>query len=325
MNKYTIDTTFGEVFNEPVFVGWKHMLDFRRDNPGDWLEGLSFADFQNRMKSTWSARRIMEGYNYLYKCIQRERVFYHYWNDNEREREPSKHLTGLAAFPLEKRSKFVVICPGGGYTTVNALMEGYPQARYLNEMGYAVFVVGYRTGVKDLQPAPQEDLAQAIKYILENAEEFRLDIEDYAVVGFSAGAHLAGSFGIPAIGYSKYCLPKPDAVFLGYPVVSMGENGHAGSRINFFGKEHIDDEVLREKYSIERHVTSNYPKTFLWQCDGDPVVPFINSELLVKALEKNNVHYCYEVFHYPTHGLCDDADEYAKNWLERALKFWEGR
>ena len=67
-----------------------------------------------------------------------------------------------------------------------------------------------------------------------------------------------------------------------------------------------------------------HPKTFLWQCDGDDLVPFANSQLLAEALEKNNVPYCYEVFHYPIHGLREDADEYARSWLERAVNFWGG-
>ena len=58
---------------------------------------------------------------------------------------------------------------------------------------------------------------------------------------FSAGAHLAGSFGIQNIGYGKYHLPKPGVMFLGYPVITMGEMAHAGSRENFLGKENGDD------------------------------------------------------------------------------------
>lgn len=323
MSKYTADTKFGEVFDEPVFDGWQHMLDFRRDDSDDWLEKLTFAEMEERTNGTWSARKIMEGCNYLYDCVQKEQVFFSYWNEEEMAACPARCLTGLAAFPLAGKSKFAVICPGGGYGAVCALLEGYPLAKKLNQMGYAAFVVGYRVGRVGLQPAPQEDLAAAVRYILGHAEAFRLDTEDYAVIGFSAGAHLAGSFGIQNIGYGKYHLPKPGVMFLGYPVITMGEMAHAGSRENFLGKENADDKGLQEKYSLEKHVTREYPSTFLWQCDGDDLVPCANSQLMAKALETYNVPCCYEVYHYPTHGLCEDVDDYAQKWLERAVEFWE--
>ncbi len=323
MSKYTIDTKFGEVFDESVFDGWRHMLDFRREDPDDWLEKLTFAQMEERTNGTWSARKIMDGYNYLYDRMQREQVFYNYWNEDEMEACSARRLTGLAAFPLAKKSKFAVICPGGGYGAVCALLEGYPLAKQLNQMGYAAFVVGYRCGRIGRQTTPMEDLATAVAYILRHAEKFRLDTEAYAVIGFSAGAHLAGSLAVPAIGYEKYHLPKPGVMFLGYPVITMGEMAHAGSRENFLGKDYSDDKGLQEKYSLEKHVTGAYPPTFLWQCDGDCLVPCANSGLMAKALEVHQVPYCYEVFPYPTHGLCEDADVHAKNWLERAVGFWE--
>ena len=135
MSKYTIDTKFGEVFDESVFDGWRHMLDFRREDPDDWLEKLTFAQMEERTNGTWSARKIMDGYNYLYDRMQREQVFYNYWNEDEMEACSARRLTGLAAFPLAKKSKFAVICPGGGYGAVCALLEGYPLAMQLNQMG----------------------------------------------------------------------------------------------------------------------------------------------------------------------------------------------
>lgn len=322
MNKYNMNTKFREVFEEPIFENWKHMLDFRRDTTEEWLEELSFGNIKEHL-SGWSGERMLEGSNYLYECAQKQPVFYPIWDDDELENQPQKQLTGIAAFPLSKKSKFAVICPGGGYGAVCAILEGYPLAKQLNDMGYAAFVVGYRAGKAGVQPAPQEDLAAAVRFILQNETEFQLDTEAYAVIGFSAGAHLAGSFGIPAIGYDKYHLPKPGVMFLGYPVVTMGEMAHMGSRNNFLGEEMANNPVLQERYSLEKQITYEYPKTFLWQCDGDNLVPFANSQLLAKALENYHVPHCYEVFHYQTHGLCDDADEYAKNWLVRAVEFWK--
>lgn len=78
-----------------------------------------------------------------------------------------------------------VICPGGGYSLVCSFMEGLPYAKKLNEMGYSAFVVHYRVKKKAKFPAPQDDLARAIKDILGRAGALNLDTEGYSVWGSS--------------------------------------------------------------------------------------------------------------------------------------------
>lgn len=321
MKNYTRNTTFGEIFETPLFAGWRHMLDHRRNNYDDSLDNLDFESMKSVLHG-WNSTRMLDGCNYLLECARKRQVFFSYRNPIEKANDPSMQMTGLAAFPLEKKSKFAVICPGGGYGAVCSMLEGYPLAKELNEKGYAAFVISYRVGKTSSCPAPQEDLAAAVTFILQHAEKFHLETEDYAVIGFSAGAHLAGSLGIASIGYQKYHLPKPSIIILGYPVITMGEMTHTGSRNNFLGNAHTNDKHLQELYSLEKQVTSDYPRTFVWQCDGDDMVPIENSKLFADALKSNGVPHCYEVFHYNTHGLWEDADEYAKSWLNRAIDFW---
>lgn len=111
-----------------------------------------------------------------------------FWRPNRR---------GLKKYLLRdgKTHPFAVICPGGGYSMVCNFLEGEPYAKKLNAMGYHAIVVYYRVKQKARFPAPQEDLAWAIREILDHAETWNLDTENYSVWGSSAGGHLAASFG----------------------------------------------------------------------------------------------------------------------------------
>lgn len=126
-----------------------------------------------------------------------------------------------------KTHPVAVICPGGGYRRVCSFVEGYPYAKKLNAMGYHAAVVYYRVNRLARYPAPQEDLARAIQQLHDHAREWKLDMHGYSVWGSSAGGHLAASFGTENMGYGCYKLPKPGALILVYPVVTMGEKTHS--------------------------------------------------------------------------------------------------
>lgn len=89
----------------------------------------------------------------------------------------------------------MILCSGGGYNSVCNVMEGFPAAKQFHKLGITAFVLNYRVADKDLFPAPLEDLAQAYRYIEAHAQAFQVDMEDYAVCGFSAGGHLAAEWG----------------------------------------------------------------------------------------------------------------------------------
>lgn len=116
-------------------------------------------------------------------------------------------------------------------------------------------------------PAPMEDLARALGDILNRAEELNLETDGYSIWGSSAGGHLAASFGTEAMGYAKYGLPKPGALVLCYPVVTMGEKTHLGSRNNLLGEAPEADMIALA--SVERQITPAYPPTFVWCGDAD--------------------------------------------------------
>ena len=127
----------------------------------------------------------------------------------------------------------VLVCPGGGYVN-RAPHEAEPIARRFNDCGFHAFVVQYRVS-PHRHPAPLLDVSRALRIIRANAGEWRVDPERIAVCGFSAGGHLTASLGVH---YGMDALnvgddldaisARPDALILGYPVITAGEFGHRG-------------------------------------------------------------------------------------------------
>lgn len=214
-----------------------------------------------------------------------------------------------------------ILCPGGGYHRVCSFVEGLPFARKLNDLGYSVIVVHYRCGRRHPYPRPQEDLARAIREVFDHREQWNLDMENYSLWGASAGGHLAASFGTESLGYAKYGLPKPGALVLIYPVITMGEKTHPGSRTNLLGPN-PDPHMLRLA-SLETQITKTYPPTFLWTGLSDHTVDPENSFLLDAALTAAHVPHRFLTYPGVDHGVGLGEGLPCEGWLEQAAAFWE--
>ena len=222
-----------------------------------------------------------------------------------------------------KKHPAAVIVPGGGYGMVCSFIEGVPFARRLNELGISAVIAYYRVAPKAAYPAPQDDLARAVKEVFDRAEEFCLDTENYSVWGASAGGHLAASFGTENMGYLKYGLPKPGTIVLCYPVITMDPTlTHMGTRDNLIGAESGAD--AEEFAGIEHHVTSAYPRTYLWCGDVDSCVPAENSRMMDRALAAAGIDHLFELIPDVDHGVGPGSDTAAAGWIDRAVKFWLG-
>lgn len=105
----------------------------------------------------------------------------------------------------------------GGFMYVAAMHDSFPHALELSKRGYNGFALIYRPGAD----TACEDLARAIAFLHENAEELRIDMTEYSLWGGSAGARMAawlGSYGTAAFGEDAW--PAPGAVIMQYTGLS---------------------------------------------------------------------------------------------------------
>lgn len=214
-----------------------------------------------------------------------------------------------------KKHPFAIICPGGGYGAVCSFVEGKPFAEKLNKLGYHAFVVYYHVKDKARYPQPQEDLRRAVKEVFANAEKWKLDTDSWSIWGSSAGGHLAASY------CTLHKAPKPSALVLIYPVITMGEYTHKGSRDNLLGKNASAD--MKEKLSVEKQVSSDYPPTFVWYGTADDTVAPLNTKMLAKALSKVGVPCKVEEYEGIGHGAGLAKGTVAEPWFKNAVEFWK--
>ena len=226
----------------------------------------------------------------------------------------------------------LVICPGGGYEMVSA-REAEPIALNFLSEGYCVFVVHYSVKPHGF-PQPLLEVAGVMELIHQNAEEWVCDAEDVAIMGFSAGGHLAAQYS------NHYDCPEIRAVFpesrpvqktiLGYPVITSDkEYRHEGTILNFVGHEPKDG--TEKGCSCELLVTEKTPPAFLWHTAEDTCVPVENSLLYAKALSAHKVPFELHIYPYGCHGLatvdkhtCVRLDEKVTRchqWIEDCKKW----
>lgn len=184
----------------------------------------------------------------------------------------------------------VVICPGGGYGGLVTKGEGHGIATWLNAHGIAGIVLEYRLPAG--RPyVPLLDAQRAIRTVRAHATKWKLDPKKVGIIGFSAGGHLASTATVHFdLGEGKNTDPiarqssRPDFAILIYPVISMEEGVHRGSKKNLMGE--TPAAGLPDYFSSQKHVTAATPPAFLAHAIDDKVVPIENSRMFYEAQKK---------------------------------------
>lgn len=229
-----------------------------------------------------------------------------------RDEDKSVTLETYVATDIEHEKRMaMLVLPGGGYN-VCAHHEGEKIALQYFAAGINAFVLKYsvKSTNPDMRyPMPLVDVANAMKYIKDNAERFNIDKDKVFVLGFSAGGHLASMAGTiwhrPEIYENaqpmEYGYNKPCGMVLCYPVISSGEFAHKGSFNNLCSTGLTDDEYA--KYSSELNVDEKTCPAFLWHTSTDATVPVENSLLMGMALKKQGIPFEMHVYPVGNHGL----------------------
>lgn len=238
----------------------------------------------------------------------------------------------LLRFPAEGGGKrgAVIVCPGGGYA-MRAAHEAEPVAELYRSRGFQAFVLHYRVAPY-AYPSALHDAQQAIRLVRHHAEEWGVDAERIALLGFSAGGHLAASAGtLFHDGDPLADNPvsrngcRPDALILCYPVISMRDGiGHAGSRRLLLGDS--PDEELEALLSADEAVNPDTPPAFIWHTAEDAAVPVGNSLRFAAALAQHGILFDLHVYEKGPHGIgLAPDDRRAVGWAELSISWLEDR
>lgn len=193
--------------------------------------------------------------------------------------------------------KGVVICPGGGYAGLASHHEGTLFAQWLNEQGIAAFILKYRMPNKHKE-VPLEDAQQAMRYVREHAADFRIKPNKIGIAGFSAGGHLASTASTHFA--TEGTNTRPDFSILFYPVITMEEATHGGSRLNLLGDNPSSTDI--NIFSNDKQVNANTPPAILLLSDDDKAVLPENSIRYYRALKANDIKASLYIFPEGGHG-----------------------
>lgn len=233
--------------------------------------------------------------------------------------------------PKDKSDKpvpAVVVCPGGGYGG-RAGHEGAPFAELFAAQGYVGFVCHYRVS-PNRHPAPMTDVCRAIRLIRSRAKEWNIDDHKVALMGFSAGGHLASTVATqPNLHVDKLddlaekYPARPDRVILGYPVISMLAKTHMGSVNNLLGKDATME--MRKQMSNELQVTNENPPAFIFFTWDDGAVPVEGALMFGLACKEKGVKCEMHLYESGPHGVgLASNNPRLKGWSELMIAWMKG-
>lgn len=287
----SIDSTIRDVLTHPAFAGFGRLIlpwDDRKVNvnmplrdigtllpyhthidPGDVVSAL------NRMIDDANSGRT---------------IFYDFYTEAQKQADSTKQNAGLFFFRGRPGAPFAIVCPGGGFSYVASVHEGFPYAVEISNGGYNVFVLRYRAGLGGA--VATQDLAAAISYVFRNAKTLGVGVGNYSLWGSSAGARMAASIGTHGVAfYGGDALPRPSVVVMAYTAHS--------------------------------ELSSDEPPTFALVGEQDGIAPPYVMERRILALRRAGTPVEFHKFKNLGHGFGLGTGTSAEGWMGSAIRFWE--
>ncbi len=323
LEKVTESTRFRSVLQEPSVKPFKKSMRLGPTGINFFYDALPLGALYH-LSPAWEHTGIPMGIDFFLQEARAGKVqSLPIYTRQELAQDPTKEKAELLFLPGRPGAPYAIIMPGGAYFSVAISVEGLPVGARLHELGYSVFFLRYRCGRNGELPKPFYDLQASVRYITAHAQALQIDPQGYGIFGFSAGGHVAASMGTDNFGYLPQGLPKPGAMILGYPLLSLEERNFS---INFVIRTYIGRkwrETLPPTY-ILNHMDKNYPPTYIWQCRDDKLLPFSgNSEAFQRKARQLGVPCCFRAVNKGGHGLGLGLGSEAEGWLEEAVTFWE--
>ena len=286
----TANNCVRDIVEHHAFEGFGELLLPRDDNSGYYSTQLHDVGSLMPYHSHVEPNIVVGALNHMIDEVNDGKtVFYEFYTDEQKQQDPSKGNTGLFFYRGNPGAPFAVVCPGGGFSYVGSLHEGFPLAQRISESGLHAFVIRYRIGSERYAT---EDLAAAIAYIFRNAETLEVSTRDYSVWGGSAGARMAGNIALNGVSaYGGGDLPKPATVVMAY----TGQSTYS----------------------------RDFSPAFITVAANDGIANVNTVERRVENLRNAGVEVEYRRYQSAGHGFGLGTGTDAEGWLDLAVHFWQ--
>jgi Esterase/lipase len=224
----------------------------------------------------------------------------------------------------------VVVLPGGAYRGLAADLEGREVADWFTARGFRAFILSYRlTSHGYVLPVPLLDARRAVQLVRARARDYQVDPDRIAIIGFSAGGHLAALASVqPVPGDPNADDPiervssKPDYLILGY--AWLGAISSDTSHLSYCKIFNLMDqcEKLKAAYTPDLFVSKDTPPTFMYHTYTDQTVPVQQALSFYDALVKAGVPAEMHVFAKGPHGTGLGKSDAALDQWPNLLEIW---
>ena len=287
----SIDSTIQDLLAHPAFAGFGRLI-LPWDDPKvdvnmrlrDIRTLLPYHTEVNPSDVVFALNRMINDAN------SGRTIFYDFYTEAQKQADSTKENAGFFFFRGQPGAPFAIVCPGGGFSYVASVHEGFPYAVEISKSGYNVFVLRYRAGLGGA--VATQDLAAAISYVFRNAKTLGVGVGSYSLWGSSAGARMAASIGTNGVAlYGGDALPRPSVVVMAYTAHS-------------------------EYSSVD-------PPTFVVVGEQDGIAPAYVMERRISALRKAGTPVEFYEYKKLGHGFGLGTGTSAEGWIRSAIRFWE--
>lgn len=286
----TLSNRVGDIVNHKAFNGFGELL-LPWDNNSNY-HNTSLTSVGSLMPYHSNVRPdvVLSSVNHMIKDgANGKTIFYNFYSVQQKQENPSLQKTGLFFFRGKPGAPFAIVCPGGGFSYVGSLHEGFPLAQEITKTGLNAFVIRYRIGSEQNATA---DLAAAISHIFSNAQELGVSTKDYSLWGGSAGSRMVGNIALSGVSaYGGGRLPKPATAVIAY----TGQSTYS----------------------------SAFPPTFLTVAANDGIANVTTVDQRVENLKAAGVEVEYRRYQTAGHGFGTGEGTDAAEWMDHAITFWK--
>jgi acetyl esterase/lipase len=279
----------GDILRHPAFAGFSRLILPWDDHAYDQTLPLTEIGSLLPYHTHVDPETVASALNRMIDDVSSGSTLFYRFYSEAQIAAPARNHAGLFFFRGRPGAPFAVIAPGGGFSYVGSVHEGFPYAEAISGKGYNAFVLKYRAGYGGR--VATEELAAAVSYIFRNAAALGISTRGYSLWGSSAGARMAASIGSHgAARYGGDNIPKPAAVVMAYTA-------------------HAD-------YSTAE------PPTFVVVGEQDGIAPPASMEKRIAALRKSGTEVEYRKYTDLGHGFGLGKGTSAEGWVFEAMRFW---